>query len=462
MRFTMKLFIFLMIFWTFQNARAENYLVITKNDSVTKNYAQQPNVLSSWTGAISGFEIDLTEEEAKDLKTFENFLVVEKNGVVHANTDAWGLDRIDSRKGLDGLFRAKGQGKDVDIYILDTGIIEHEEFEDRIKSCLSFIEGESCTDSVSGHGTHVASTAAGRFYGVAPSANIHAYKVLGNNGGGSWSGIVRALNKVISNESDKVSVVNMSLGGAGRSEAIKRAIDAAIGANIVVVVAAGNSNRDACNYSPAFVPSALTVGSTSRDDKRSSFSNYGACVDTFGPGSSIKAAYNRSSSSYATLSGTSMASPHVAGAAAIEIALHPELNASSIAKKIVAETTKEVVEDAKSENDYMLFVGKKDKDDSKYFLAEKGESCQLSCTNLGLQYDIDAIAEANDASKCEQAIKSISKELDGSPREVTSIQRMIGCAYRKNKRGKNRAIFSSFTPEIGAARKVWQRVCACK
>merc|ERR1719323_234464 len=174
----------------------------------------------------------------------------------------------------------------------------------------------SCAGDRQGHGTHCAGTAAGESFGVAPSAAIRSIKVLSDSGSGQWTWSYYALDWLATHPT-RPAVASMSLGGSGTQQAMRDAVDAAVNGGVTVVVAGGNSNSDACNFSPAFVPSAITVGSTTSLDERSSFSNYGSCTDIWAPGSSVESAAHTSDTGSSTLSGTSMACPHVAGGAAI-------------------------------------------------------------------------------------------------------------------------------------------------
>merc|ERR1711972_591611 len=177
----------------------------------------------------------------------------------------------------------------------------------------------SCAGDRQGHGTHCAGTAAGETFGVAPTAAVGSVKVLSDQGSGSWSWSYYALDWLATNPT-RPAIASMSLGGSGTQQAMRDAVDGATNAGVVVVVAGGNSNSDACRFSPAFVPSAITVGSTTSRDARSSFSNYGSCTNIWAPGSDVKSAGHRSDTATATFSGTSMACPHVSGGAALVLA----------------------------------------------------------------------------------------------------------------------------------------------
>merc|ERR1719277_2737946 len=174
----------------------------------------------------------------------------------------------------------------------------------------------SCAGDRQGHGTHCAGTAAGVSYGVAPSAAVRGVKVLSDRGSGSWSWSYYALDWLATNPT-RPAVASMSLGGSGTQQAMADAVNAAVNGGVVVVVAGGNSNSDSCRFSPAFVPSAITVGSTTSLDARSSFSNYGSCTNIWAPGSNVVSASHTSDTGSRSLSGTSMACPHVSGAAAL-------------------------------------------------------------------------------------------------------------------------------------------------
>merc|ERR1719401_2420575 len=265
--------------------------------------------------------------------------------------EPWGLDRIDQRSGLDGDYDPPNAGENVHVFILDTGIrISHTDFGGRALRGADFIrsgspecaEGDtSCAADGHGHGTHCAGTAAGLSYGVAKAATLHAVKVLSDGGSGSSSGIISAIEWVVSKDQLRPAVISMSLGGSGApSQDWITAINDAVDAGVPVTVAAGNSNGDACNFSPAGVPSAITVGSTANTDARSHFSNYGSCIDIFAPGSAITSATSTSDTATATWSGTSMACPHVAGAAALLLADDPSASAETVLSRLQLRSTK--------------------------------------------------------------------------------------------------------------------------
>jgi len=248
---------------------------------------------------------------------------------------SWGLDKV-------GVSNSPNKGAGVNIYIMDTGIhTEHNDFGGRASSDMDYSQGvlelcdgrSECARDNGGHGTHCAGTAAGTTYGVAPAASLFAIKVLSDEGSGSFSWSVGALDELAKKASEAGAspiVASMSLGGAGVWASIETAINAAVEAGVTVVVAGGNSNSDACVFSPAYVASAITVGSTTSDDKRSSFSNYGSCTDIWAPGSDITSAEHGTTSGAATMSGTSMACPHVSGASALILAEDGSLNSGGV------------------------------------------------------------------------------------------------------------------------------------
>lgn len=202
------------------------------------------------------------------------------------------------------------------------------------------------TNDCNGHGTHVAGTVGGLYYGVAKGVNIHPVRVLGCDGSGSYSGIIAGMNWVVQNRV-RPAVANMSLGG-GFSQSVNDAVQRMVNAGVTVVVAAGNDNSNACSYSPASAASAITVGSTTRTDARSSFSNYGNCLDIFAPGSSITSATNTSNTATAVLSGTSMAAPHVAGAAALYLSTNTSASPADVASALNSNSTPNKVTSAGS------------------------------------------------------------------------------------------------------------------
>lgn len=282
------------------------------------------------------------------------------------STRAWGVDRLDQRAlPLSGTISRPTSGRLVNVYVIDTGVYAaHDELALRIAQGRNTIEGAlnpADTNDCNGHGTHVAGTIAGRTLGVAPDATVIPVKVLDCFGSGTLAGVVAGIDWMVANhESGVPAVANLSLGG-GVSPTLNAAIARAVADGITVVVAAGNSNDDACNYSPASEPSAITVGASDRTDLRSSFSNWGACVDVFAPGSQILSAAISGPNAEATLSGTSMASPHVAGAAALVLDAFPLLTPAEVAQRITASATRGVVLDpGPGSPNKLLFIGVND------------------------------------------------------------------------------------------------------
>lgn len=298
-------------------------------------------------GGVPFFQIRATEEELETVLRSGRHIVkfVEPDSEVRLipelqaepESAMWGLDRI-------GTSQRSSNGAGSHVYILDTGIRKtHSDFGGRViptldqtrfinKECISW-SPLPCAGDNQGHGTHCAGTAAGQSYGVAPGATIHAVKVLGDDGGGSWSWSYNALDW-LATKGERPAVASMSLGGYGTQSAMKNAVDAAVASGVTVVVAAGNENSNACNFSPAFVPSAITVGATTSLDTRSRFSNFGTCTNIWAPGSSITSAGHRSDTDSATFDGTSMACPHVSGAVALLQQKNPGLNAAKVLSQL--------------------------------------------------------------------------------------------------------------------------------
>ena len=273
-----------------------------------------------------------------------------------APTTLWGLDRIDQRAlPLNNQFSRAYTGSGVTAYIIDTGVLStHTEFGGRVLSGFSSVSDSNGTQDCNGHGTHVAGTVGGSNYGVAPGVAIVPVRVLDCSGSGSTSGVIAGIDWVVANHvAGTPAVANMSLGG-GRSSALDIAVQSAVADGVVFVVAAGNSTANACQSSPAGEPLAITVGATTSADARSSFSNYGSCVDVFAPGSSITSAWYTSTTASNTISGTSMASPHVAGVVALGLEIAPNSSVAQISEWITSTATQGVISDAGSGSPNLL------------------------------------------------------------------------------------------------------------
>lgn len=295
--------------------------------------------------ALNGFAVEMTEEDAERLSQDFRVKYVEEDGIVTAdatqNNPPWGLNRIDQRNlPLNTTYVYNWTGSGVRVYVIDTGIrTTHTQFGGRASNVFDAFGGSGA--DCHGHGTHVSGTVGGSTYGVAKSSLLRGVRVLDCNGSGSNSGVIAGVDWVRLNHIAP-AVANMSLGG-GASSAVDTAVNNLHNANVAVAVAAGNSNTNACNSSPARAVNAITVGSTTTTDARSSFSNFGTCLDLFAPGSSIPSAWFTSNTATATLSGTSMASPHVAGVAALYKQANPSASSTTIRNAIVNNATTNVV-----------------------------------------------------------------------------------------------------------------------
>ncbi|MHA5051671.1 S8 family peptidase [Streptomyces sp. SD15] len=297
-------------------------------------------VKQTFGAALNGYTATLSAAEARRLAADPSVATVEQNQTVQLNATQsnapWGLDRIDQAAlPLSGTYTYPDTaGSGVTAYVIDTGVrITHTQISGRATNGYDAVDGDNVAQDGNGHGTHVATTIAGSTYGVAKAAKIVAVRVLDNAGSGTTAGVIAGINWVTSNHSGP-SVANMSLGG-GASTTLDTAVSNSIASGVTYAVAAGNSNANASSYSPARVAAAITVGATTSTDARASYSNYGASLDLFAPGSSITAGWNTSDTATSTISGTSMATPHVAGAAAVYLAGHTTATPAQVATALV-------------------------------------------------------------------------------------------------------------------------------
>ena len=305
-----------------------DYIVTFSKGAVVANEVKNVNGKQvapkfMYSDALNGFAARLTGDQVCNLKKRGNVEDIEADQVMSIDATTlsnatWGLDRIDQiSRPLSTTYNYTSTGSGVDAYVIDTGILgTHTEFTSRMKPGFSAIGSAADTTDCNGHGTHVSGTIGGSTYGVAKAVSLVPVRVLDCAGSGSTSGVIAGINWAITNHQLGVkAVANMSLGG-GASSALDTAVNNLINDGVIVVVAAGNSREDACKSSPARVPAAITVAASDVSDIFASFSNRGKCVDIIAPGVGITSSWFRSTSDSNTISGTSMASPHVAGAVA--------------------------------------------------------------------------------------------------------------------------------------------------
>jgi hypothetical protein len=307
--------------------------------------------------------VDPSEDEYVDMDmeftTYPSIVTDSEAEMGSSSVASWGLDRVDARRGLDQGYQSTFDGSGVHVYVLDTGVrTTHNDFTSRaIPTYSSYNQQEvvctasdtTCAGDGHGHGTHCAGTVAGQAYGVAKGATIHAVKVLSDQGGGSLAGIIMALDWLSTNAVHP-AVVSMSLGGPGTPQSVKDAVDNLVAANVTTVVAAGNSNTDASGFTPAHVPSAITVGASTSTDGRASFSNYGTCLDIYAPGHQITSSWKDSNTQTRTISGTSMACPHVSGGAALLYQQDPTRTPAQIVEILGNRSTKMAITNVNPQN----------------------------------------------------------------------------------------------------------------
>ncbi|MFB6938933.1 S8 family peptidase [Streptomyces chartreusis] len=306
-------------------------------------------VKKTFTKALNGYSATLSATEARRLAADPAVASVEQNQRVRladtTQTSApWGLDRIDQAAlPLSGTYTyPDSAGSGVTAYVIDTGVrITHQQISGRATYGYDAVDGDTTASDGNGHGTHVATTIAGSTYGVAKKAKIVAVRVLDNSGSGTTAGVIAGIDWVTNNHSGP-SVANLSLGG-GASTTLDTAVRNSIASGVTYAVAAGNSSANASSYSPARVTEAITVGATTSSDARASYSNYGSVLDIFAPGSSITAGWYTSDTATNTISGTSMATPHVAGAAAVYLASHTSATPAAVASALTGGATANVV-----------------------------------------------------------------------------------------------------------------------
>ncbi len=346
-----------------------SYMVVLNDGADPRSVAAVAGVNPRYvySAALTGFAGTLNAGQLNALQHNPNVKYIEQDGIATASTTqsnaTWGLDRSDARSGLDGTFTYTNTGAGVTSYIIDTGIdMAHSEFGGRATFGFdAFTDGQNGNDC-NGHGTHVAGTVGGTTYGVAKGTSLVAVRVLDCAGSGTWSGVVAGIDWVVSHHTAGTPASsNMSLGG-GASTTVDDAVKRMISDGVSSAVAAGNGNiagiaQDACKYSPARVPEAITIGATTKTDAKTSWSNYGACVDFFAPGAGITSAWiGGGSTETNTISGTSMATPHVAGVAALYLQSFPLATPQEVRDALYAATTKGVVTSSKTANNHLLFT----------------------------------------------------------------------------------------------------------
>jgi PKD repeat protein len=353
----------------------DEYIVVFNNDvgdpadeARQLAAAQGATIRFVYSSAVKGFAAHMSTAAANALARNPRVSLVEQDQTISLDAtetlpggEPWGLDRIDTHAGLDNTYNYTLTGAGVTAYIIDTGILTtHSEFGSRASGGFTAINDGGGTTDCNGHGTHVSGTVGGATYGVAKAVQLVAVRVLDCRGSGTTSGVIAGVDWVTGHHAGSPAVANMSLGG-GASSSLDQAVANSIASGVAYAIAAGNGNmagiaQDACNYSPARVAAAMTIGATTKTDAKTSWSNYGNCVDWFAPGNAIKSAWIGSNTATNTISGTSMATPHTTGVAALYLQANPSATPQQVRDALFAAATKGVVSSAKTTNNHLLYT----------------------------------------------------------------------------------------------------------
>ncbi|MDX8253794.1 S8 family peptidase [Acinetobacter pittii] len=347
------------------------YIVILNKDAgpsndFAQNIAKQHGgkVLQTYDNVFKGFAVYLPEaagtafveamKKNPNVLSVENDTIMKIDATTQSNPD-WGLDRIDQKTlPLNSAYSYLQTGSGTTAYIVDTGILStHQQFSGRVLSGYTAISDGNGTTDCNGHGTHVAGTVGGSTYGVAKNVSLVPIRILGCDGSGASSNVIAGLDWILKN-GKKPAVVNMSLGG-GASTSLDSAVENLFNNGYVMVVAAGNSNTDACSSSPARVSKAITVAATDNTDTRASYSNYGSCVDIFAPGSQINSSWIGSNTATKVLNGTSMATPHVAGVVAEMLQSTPTATPQTISTNLLNQASTNAVKSPSGSPNRLLY-----------------------------------------------------------------------------------------------------------
>jgi subtilisin family serine protease len=352
----------------------DSYVVVFKDSMSTQSVRSQAQSMTSTYGgtatytyqaALKGYNATMSEAQAKRVAADPTVAYVQQNREVHVLTDqpnppSWGLDRVDQRDlPLNNLYQYATTASNVTAYVIDTGIrTTHSTFGGRATWGTN-TTGDGNNTDCNGHGTHVAGTIGGSQYGLAKGVNLVAVKVLDCGGSGSFAGVAQGIDYVTAQHATgAAAVANMSLGAQGSDAATETAVRNAITDGVVFGIASGNSGADACNFTPARVAEAITVNASTRTDGRASFSNFGSCTDIFAPGEGITSSWNTDDTATNTISGTSMATPHVVGAAALYLGANPAATPAAVQAALKsAGTPNKITNPGAGSPNTLLFTG---------------------------------------------------------------------------------------------------------